>query len=454
MLALFGIAVLAVGMLPLLWALSRSPRRVSSVHLVPASAGLLFALPPLVYVAIAQRDLGSTIRAPSEHVWSGLGAIAVFVGATSVTVFALRKSRLSGVSGVRELSNLRSVGLRRILPVALFVWGVRLIAAVNYGWFYAGSYDPGATPYGLFAAKQIAEALAVGVIVWSTWSVGERATTGRKTIATMLLVVEAVYVFPQGRREMFFFVVLVGVVYLYSYGRARWKEIALGLIGLSVLAFAAFPLYQATRHALAARFGGQGTVGVSGYYSTVAVASQRTDAKELYLSNLKRRLASYYRWQVEIASLRDQAGSLNGRLAYAGLLNSVPRFLVAEKGDLKWGEELLRGYYGEDLDDRPNSLVAAGFADFGMPGAAMYGIFFVLLVWAATNFGAWVAKRSPILGAAVIGGVMLLALRTEITMVGVFSSLRNIVFLGLFAVGWAVTVRSYRRRVFGSVPSC
>lgn len=449
MLYLFGAGLLALGLSPLLWALSRSPRRVSPVHLVPASAGLLFALPPLVYLAITQRDLASTIGAPTEFVSSGLGSILAFVAVSTMAAFLLGHLRSGRHEVPGQLSRLGSVGIRRILPIAVFVWALRVTAAVKYGWFYAGSFDPAAAPYVLFAARQVAELLAVGLIVWSAWSIGEATTTGRTVAGLALLVLEGVYVFCQGRREMFFFAVLVGVVYLYAHGRVRWKQVAVGIVGLSVLAFAAFPLYQATRHALSERFGASDeSIGVTRYYRTVMDASQRPDARELYLSNLRDRLAVYYRWQVEIASLRDLSGSLDGRLAYAGLQNSIPKFLAEDKGGLKWGEGLLRRHYGTDFGDRPNSLVAAGFADFGVVGAALYAALFVLVVGGATKFSTWVARHSPLFGAAVAGGVMLLALRTEISMVGVFASLRDIAFLGLFAVGWAVIVRSYRRRVF------
>lgn len=216
-----------------------------------------------------------------------------------------------------------------------------------------------------------------------------------------------------------------------------------------MLALAVFPLYQATRRALGDRFNvGEQSVGFSEYYQTVVEAPAKVDMSRLYLSNLQGRLTSYYRWQVELASMRNRSGSLNGRLALAGLQYSVPRFVIGSKAHLRWGEELIRSRYGESIPDRPNSLLAAGFADFGVAGSALYAGLFVWVIWGATSFAIYVLRRSPLLGAAVVGSVMLLALRTEISMVGVFASLRDLAILGLVAVCWSVVVRSYEKRVF------
>lgn len=451
-LVLVGIAILAVGLAPAAWALKRSPQRVAPVHLVPASAGLFFGLPPLVYAVITGTGMRHVLPGGPGVVWSAVLSIVVFVVVSAIASTLLGRGHRYATVVASTIPSLARVTAVQVIGVALLVWAVRGFLAVRYGVFYAGYVPRQAVPYLLTILTHLCDLLAIALLFWSVWTLATAAQRTRKALAIGLLVLQALYVFAQGRREMFFFAVLCGLVYLYSALRFSWKYAAAAALGVLVLALAAFPLYQATRQLVGERYGSRRhRLSVSAYYRSVLDAGDRGDVASLYRRNLASRLSLYYRWQVDLASMRDQAGGLHGGLTLSGLTYAVPRFLLANKYAIPWGEEVVQRAYGGSGQDAPNSVVAAGFADFGALGAGIYAFVFVALIWAWSRAGTWVARRSPLFGLALLGGVMLLALRTEITMVGVFSSLRDLALFGTIAAGISIVVRSYRSRVFGRV---
>lgn len=447
MLIVVGLVVFLIGLAPAAWTAVRSPGLLSPIHLVPASAGLLLGLPPLVYFAIAGQPLESILGGETNLVAASIALFVVACALTTVAIGRFRRILTPLGDGMRRL---RDVGLPRVAAVALFVWVVRLVAAGRYGWFYAGSFDPEAVPYFVFFLNQVAQFLGLGVVVWSAWSVVDAPSRKRKWAGGVFLLLEAPFIFIQGRREMFYYVVLVGVVSLYARRQFSWKQAVRALVLLSVLAMAAFPLYQGVRVArMGGASGGGQSLGPSEYIEDIAAATRMENLDELYLTNLEYRLSVYYRWQAELAAMQKSAGTMGGEVLLSGIQYSMPRFLLEDKSRIPWGEEAIGEHYGAPLSDRPNSLMAAGFADFGLVGVAVYGFLFVSVLFCVELFAVRVMALSPLLGAAIAGNLMLLALRTEITTVGVFATLREFLLVGLLAVVTSVVVRDYTRVVFG-----
>lgn len=286
--------------------------------------------------------------------------------------------------------------------------------------------------------------------MWSASILAQQQRSRWEPLAWVLIVAQAAYVFLQGRREMFFFAVLCGLVFLYTRHQLTWRHVSFALIGAASLAMVAFPLYQAARVTIGERLGWeQERVTVRTYAQSVASGLTRPDIGEIYTENLKGRLAAYYRWQVRLAELRSANGGLNGELALAGMYYAIPRVLVRDKWERAWGERLIEEAYGWSARDKPNSVVAAGYMDFGIIGASMYGILLLVFLALMGQVAFVAARYSPLLGNGVIGVVILLALRTEITMVGVFASLRNILLLASGAIVLGMVSRGFRRTLRG-----
>lgn len=456
MLIVVGLAVCLIGLAPATWTVVRNPGFLSPIHLMPASAGLLLGLPPLVYFAITGEPLAATMSGEVGGSVTVLVAasIALFVVVCAVTALAFGTFRRMLTPLGDLMRRLRRVGLARVAAVAAFVWSVRLVAAGRYGWFYAGSVGPETVPYFFYVLDQVAQFLGVAVVVWAAWSVADARSRTTRWAGVLFLLLEVPFVFTQGRREMFFYAVLVGAVFLYARRRFSGRQAVRAMVFLAGLVMVAFPLYQGTRVVRAMNPGAGGQpLGPSEYIENLGTATQMRNLDEAYLANLQHRLSVYYRWQAELATMQRSAGTMRGDLLLSGIQYSVPRFLLENKGRMDWGEEAIREHYGAPLSDRPNSLMAAGFADFGLAGVAAYGFFFVALLFFGELFAVRVMAASPFLGAAIGGNLVLLALRTEISMVGVFATIREMVVVGTLAILCSIVVKDYERVVFRGSPT-
>lgn len=445
MLVFVGALILVIGLTPVCLSLRQRWPAPHPVELVPASAALLFGLTPLVHLAITGEDLSRRLEGTPADIRMAVSSVVLFVAVCAAVAMVVTRWSTDNQRIRSAFHHLGSVGLLRVSMAAGGVWGVRLYLAETYGVFFAGSGSSVEVPYHLTVAAHITQILGAGLIVWSVWTLATYDEKRRLVLAGTLLAMELPYVFSQGRREMFFFAVLCGLIFLYSRSSISWRYVTAAGSGVSLLALAAFPLYQATRVTFAQR-GSDGS-SVPTYYRTALTAAYRQDVGSLYLSNLESRLSLYYRWQVRTASLRERSGGLDGKLVQAGALYAVPGFAFPEKYDIPWGEEVIRSAYGESARDIPNSLVTAGLADYGLGGVALYASLFVLTVFCIGRIGVSLIRVSPFLGAAFLGSLVLLTLRTEISMVGIFSSVRDLALFGIVVLGWSLVARSFKRQL-------
>jgi len=250
-----------------------------------------------------------------------------------------------------------------------------------------------------------------------------------KSWTMIILLIELLWTFTQGRRPMFAAALLIMFALVAKQGKIRFKHILLGVV-LAILSWQfVFPFFYFMRREW-----------VSGERFLPRIIARATVSsvadRDIYTAVLRTRLYALKLNYLVAHQLRSGTPKLNGEFLKNAVLTAIPSAIFPQKrlyvrgADVVLNERLALGFpKGQDL---ATDIEVFALADFGWMGGFIYGALFVAVIRFVEKIIKLLSHRTPI-GAAACFSVIASCpvLQMETTPHSLLIHLRTILILFL-----------------------
>jgi hypothetical protein len=336
---------------------------------------------------------------------------------------------------------IRDAGRTTTGPILLcygIVLVLRTILALQYGILFSSSgfENVANLPYGLVIIRLMSEVLSAGCLTWACAAFWLRDP--RRRMAILIIVIECLYNFMQGRRAILSCFILLAITYAAVVSRIRFRAVLLSGVGVALLWFVVLPAFFGIRAKVLWGIPKSGNIVVDILNGTTAYYNDNTDVADAsYRRNLSTRplIAGFV---FNLLELQDQgAPKMMGDAIGAGIVAATPRVLLfGEKWIYDSELYVLLHYhpYGMALDDTDSSWVAEPVADFGVIGGLVGGLILGSILAIGERVAWTLGRNRPWVALFIVGSMVSIAFQVEQNLEVTWSIARNCIILIIVAV--------------------
>jgi|GEM_PF-1874117 len=245
----------------------------------------------------------------------------------------------------------------------------------------------------------------------------------------LLLVVETIFTFTRGRRDMINMLLVYGLALLILHKKLYLKHIIAGGFVVYILATVVFPFFWHFRLNLQENMSQYGDRSVKNVLAQVESSElDNSYFKAKYSNNIQVRARMNYMWIQVVEDAVYKKGALRGEVFFSAFMGALPRFIRPTK---YWFDNasVIQDNYGFPRGDTSDNFIAAGYADFKLVGVYVAGLVIgiTLTLLPIINFSQ--NKNYPLISIIIFGHLLPLALDFEISPTSYFAMLRSIALL-------------------------
>jgi hypothetical protein len=431
----------------------RSKSAISVVDLAYWITSAYFGCGPWVAFAYGKGEL------PFEEFdvlgWTYLSIGLFLVGLRVSKIFTSGKSLQRTNSGLFHLlQSTSAVSLPSLVSYYAAVWTIRLLLGNVYGIGISGTVTEeslATLPYYLFVISSLLEVVAFACILCASGLLF--AESRKRRVALLMICVELIWLFGQGRRWVLGLVVVMGLAFLATGRRPKIAHLFSGCMLLGLLIFWAFPAFLSFRSQYLSS-STQGTVADLLEAGRAVATESGEESKYAFRENMAER-PLIVGFNFRITEAQKNMDFMWGKAFGNTFLWTVPSFLYPAKFRLLPSEENIQHYYDLEVFDTSSNWPAYASADFGWLGALLVGCLFGCLLAGLQHLAIAQSKACPFLGFCILGVAVSGAITVEETPIFVWGSLRSLllitVFLKLIAPLFDITGFLNRFRPAGAV---
>lgn len=425
--------IIGVAGLHALAVVSSGGKRITLVDLALWMSALYLGGGPLISYSLGYEPYTDSAQAP----WRVLGAVLIYytalLGAKNFYFSNLSKVRLPPRSPsvfLVIISGLAKIQLKDLFKLYFILWIVRVVDLVLGGGFSGlnSLQFMLSRPYYIVVTDMLLS--PVGWLILMATSVRLFYTKTEMSFALVLFVIEVVYTFSQGRREMLNIVFLC-MLALYSVNRRlKVSNMIVGGIVTILLVSYLFPLFLETRSELQRGNSDGDNVAIQKTLRDVMGRDEvdKDLMMESYKLNMQYRALFNYKWMETVILGMKQYGFMHGESIISASMKALPRGLRPTK---YWHDHasFLQRHLRIPLSDTADNNIANFYADFGSFSVWAYGfIFSTLLLW-GTDIALKTAYSQPLLGVLLFAHLLPHGLSFEASLSDIFTTLRSFLLL-------------------------
>lgn len=332
-----------------------------------------------------------------------------------------------------------------LLLMGLVVHGLHVAMHMKYGIVLSGSFSFGemmAVPYPVRALNSVVKFAGIGVALLAVAKIATRQP-GR-VLCFMVIAMETAYMFTRGRRFLFAFIIAGFLVYLIPRMRMKMKHAVIIIVCVALLWNFFFPLFVSVRKQWQINPDAPVSVWFSDAIndlrddSTVTVSTLSLE-DEGY-SSIEARLRAANSIYVVAEAQQQDVPNLRGRVFLGSLVGAVPHAIFPWKRSFHvYEDEAINSRYHVQTasGDLSTFMPMTGLADFGLLGALLYGVVFVIIIRLAQYLYLGMYKHTP-LAACIAMGIFIIEvpMQMEHMFLSEITTLRSMLIVMVLALIW------------------
>lgn len=368
-----------------------------------------------------------------------LALIVIFMAFVKFGAMAVESRGLGGVGRLGIAAPLREY----LSPVSvLSFYGVAILAkiymAVRYTIFFSGRADAAIIeniPYVVRASFELVEFIQSGCLLWAAFGIsrlrhGDRDGIDRLAVITVLLG-EAFFAFANGRTSMIIVIFVIGFAMIISGYKIISRKMLIYLGSAAIVVGVMFPIFFLAREAYT-QFDDRGTLSA---FSGAVQAAYSGEASAYgsdvsgYRENVRGRTISGHQFLDRILEQESAGVAPAGNLLLRNMVRAVPQALGVDKLEMVSVEDEINRYFNFPLEDATMTIPAAGLADLGMLGVAIYGLLLGFFVEYVPRLFRSLGVLRGMLGYMLMGQLLVSVVRIEADPVWIPQYVRDAIIL-------------------------
>jgi hypothetical protein len=303
---------------------------------------------------------------------------------------------------------------------------LRLYLTFSYGYLFILDSDIAQNfPYWIVVLRFIVEFLCFGCLWWASVSVWKNQNN--KYIASSILLLEFIFSFTRGRREMFFIFFVIFICGYLVKGKISEKlKIKFSVLCI-ILVLIIFPIYHQFRVDYSSLKSGNA---FERAYNGLFFESINTqNAKEQYRSNLSERPLNIVRSICEILEKEEDASPMYGKAIFSTFENVIPRVFFPDKINQLIPKNSVQNYFNISIYDCAATWLFYGCADWGVLGGLIMGLFFGFILALFERIALKIRTDSLFTSYCILITCLYLAVSVEMEPMNAYTAFRNILIV-------------------------
>jgi hypothetical protein len=389
------------------------------------TTGLAFGLSPFIYVF----NGGSFKDNIIDVILSYLGIFLFIFGLNIVSKINNRiRKKFNEPNYFTFLPRLvNSISTKEVFFFYSFFFITRLYIAIEYNLFVSGSGTEATIlnlPYSIVLIRDLIDLFGYASIVWAVSVLLMRKN--KLLFPSLIIIIESLFMFFQGRRQIIFLFFIVFFVFIVSGYRLRIKYFIYAIIILFIANTVIFPSFLIFRDYYSFDNTRTNIIDDIAYNLNLTLSTPQDSYN--YAQNIKVRVY-INEWNISIIKKSGIYGGLNGNVFLLSAYWVIPKIFFQNKYSNITPENLINTYSFNYQYDSPENLPGYGFADFGLLGGLLYGIMFGLILLLVEKIAVRLSNKFGYASLLLMSSFIFVAFSVEQGLISVFAMIRSSIII-------------------------
>ena len=324
-----------------------------------------------------------------------------------------------------------SVGLihpEKTLLVYAFVLLVRCYSAFHFGILLDQVNDERIKdlPYVVVTVRALADILDLGCVLWSCLFFWKYPL--KRKVPILLLVSEFFFSIFQGRRQMLFLFIILGLGFYFSSFKPRRKYTVALLVIFFTLNIFLFPFFVQMRSSHISSNANNAAAEIEDTF--LELQSESQEIKNIYSENMAKR-PLIIRFNCQILQQEEIYGWMMGQAFLSTFIWIIPSAIFPQKHEMLQPEQSVENHFGLPMIDTSSNWPAYGCADFGLLGGWAAGLLIGLVLSLLERISFWFLKHSTFLALCSMQAALALSMCVEAEPTLAWTYLRSLFLFAL-----------------------